>query len=110
MECTQYYVTDALSSEEDPFIGWLHTYSFLEERHEINVETGPQLLVNQSVVDGRLPNCMAKNTAGWLLGREVGEDDAEWLDELATGLLASDFDYATLVYEIVTSERYRRVE
>ncbi len=107
--CSNYYVVDALSSEEDPYIGWLRSYEFLEERNIDHVEVGPKLLVYSSVVDGRLPMCVASNTAEWLLGREIGPDDEAWVTELATGFSAGGFSFQGLVKDIVTSEEYRRV-
>jgi hypothetical protein len=108
--CRQYYVIDALASEEDPYIGWLDAYEFLEERNIEHVEVGPQLLVYSSVVDGRLPMCVASNTAEWLLGREIEDGDEPWITDLAREFSASSFSYQHLVREIVTSEEYRRVK
>ena len=107
-ECDAYYVVDPLSSEEDPYIGMLQGYEFLEERHWDNAETGPAWLVAKTVEDGRLPRCVARTTAEWLLGREV--TDEVWVDELAATFSTSDFQYSELVKAIVLSDNYRRVE
>ena len=107
--CERYYVTDPISSEEDPYVGWLKSYEFLEERHFTNAEVGPQLLVNQGVVDGRLPTCVATRTAEWLLGREVREDEEAWVGELSGNFAANDFRYDLLVRDIVLSDTYRVV-
>ncbi len=105
--CEQYYVVDPLSSEEDPYVGWLSSYEFLEERHWDNAEAGPALLVERGVADGRLPRCVAGTTAEWLLGRELADGEEEWLEQLSAGFVASNFDYTELVYEIVRSDTYR---
>lgn len=107
--CDRYYVVDPLTSEEDPYVGMLQSYEFLEERHWPNAEAGPALLVENAVADGRLPRCVANNTAEWLLGRELVDDEAEWVDELADGFVATGFDYEHLVFEIVRSENYRNL-
>lgn len=107
--CSNYYVIDALASEEDPYIGWLDAYEFLEERNVEHVEVGPKLLVYSAVVDGRLPTCVATNTAERLLGREIADADEPWIRELATDFAAGGFSYKGLVRDIVTSEPYRRV-
>ncbi len=107
--CETYYLLDPLSSEEDPYIGMLKSYEFLEDRHIVNAEEGPDLLVAQTVVDGRLPRCVAQRTAEWLLGRDVEDYESEWIDELAGTFTASDYRYRALVRAIVTSDNYRSV-
>ena len=108
-ECAAYYLVDPLSSEEDPYVGWLKSYEFLEERHTSHAEEGPTLLVNSTIVDGRLPTCVAEKTAAWLLGRDIEPYEEPWIDELAATFSASDFRYRELVKAIVTSDNYRRV-
>lgn len=107
-ECENYYVIDPLTSEEEPWVGWMKGYEFVEERHVENIEAGPRRLVNEAVADGRLPRCVAKNTATWLLGRELDDNDEAWLDDLAGTFTSSNYDYKSLVKAIVTSENYRR--
>lgn len=106
--CSEYYVTSALTSEEDPYLGVLKAYEFLEDRHKTHPEQGPKLLVHQGVVDGRLPQCVASNTATWLLGREPHDHESDWLDTLAGTFIDSGFRYDALVKAIVTSDNYRR--
>ncbi|MCO4769144.1 MAG: DUF1549 domain-containing protein [Deltaproteobacteria bacterium] len=108
-ECRNYYVVDPISSEEDPWVGWMQSYEFIESRHQENIELGPQLLVASGVVDGRLPRCVAQKTAGWLLGRDLAEVEEDWLDEIAGRFADGQFNYKALVRDILTSERYRRV-
>lgn len=107
--CSNHYLVDPISSEEDPYIGWLRSYEFLEERHQPNAEQGPALLVHQAVSDGRLQRCVARRTAEWLLGREMEPQEEPWIDDLAQGLVEADFRYDRLVKAIVTSDNYRRV-
>ena len=104
--CRSFYVTDPLTSEEDPWVGWLQSYEFIEERHESNIENGPAQLVAQTVVDGRLPQCVARTTASWLLGRTPGDAEQDWVDGLAAEFAATGFDYKALVRSIVTDDRY----
>lgn len=107
-ECRNYYVVDPLSSEEEPWVGWMLGYEFVEDRHIENIEVGPRRLVNEAVADGRLPLCVSKNTATWLLGRDLDDNDEAWVTELAAAFTGSGYDYKTLVKAIVTSENYRR--
>lgn len=107
VECREFYVVDPLTSEEDPYVGMLRSYEFLETRHHENATLGPTHLVNTVVADGRLPRCVATKTAEWLLGRNVDARDDVWLDRLADDFRRTNFDYADLVREVVTSDNYR---
>ncbi|MCB9670309.1 MAG: hypothetical protein H6736_16600 [Alphaproteobacteria bacterium] len=106
--CRRYYTVDPLSPELDPFVGSLSAYQFLPDAEHHRVDDGPEGLVEENIANGRLPTCVSQKTAGWLLGREPTADDdplvAAWTDEL----LASGWDYRTLVRSIVLSEPYRR--
>lgn len=108
--CEDYYLVRPLAEEQAPYVGYLGAYEFLEERHFTNVEQGPRRLVNQHDVDGRLPRCTAKKTAEWLLGRPVSEDDAEWLEDVATDFANGGYRWRSLVRDIVLSDAYRSVE
>lgn len=107
--CATYYLVDPLASEEDPYVGYLKSYEFLEDRYLENIEVGPKLLVDRTVVDGRLPVCVAEKTAAWLLGRDIEAYEEPWVQELSEEFVASGFRYRELVKAIVTSENYRSV-
>ena len=108
--CSRYYLTRPLAAEQDPYVGWLNAYAFLETRHEPNVELGPGLLIEQGVVDGRIPSCAAQKAAEWLLGRPVTANDQPWLDSLAADFVASGYSWRTLIKRIVMSSEYRSVQ
>lgn len=110
-ECRRFYVMSALTDEERPSLGMLKAYQFRREDHVPNVETGPRLLALGAVADNRLPRCVARRTAEWLLGRPVeGLTAAEevWLDELTTRFVTAGYRYDLLVRDVVTSPVYRR--
>jgi len=107
--CSRYYITDPLSSEYDPFVGWLGAYAFLEPWQQPNVEAGPTGLVNTAVVDGRLQTCTAENAASWLLGRPLHEGDDDELQAWVDTLVGSGWSYKELVKAIVLSDSYRRL-
>lgn len=108
-ECRDYYLTDPLSPEHDPYVGWLKSYTFLEDRHIVNTEVGPSNLVESTIADGRFQTCVTRRTAEWLLGRELGEQDTPWLDDLTQRFSAGGYQYRKLVRDIVMSDNYRRV-
>lgn len=107
-ECRSYKIR-SLGYEEDPYLGWLPAYTFLEERHHHHVEMGPKLLVRHSMATGLLPACVAEKAANNLLGRDLTGADDLWLGDLATTLESSGWSYRELVKAIVTSDNYRRV-
>ncbi len=106
--CSLRYVTQAFSPEERPYLGMLRAYEFRREEHEPWVEEGPARLVHETLADGRLPRCVARRTAEWMLGRELGESEAPWLDSLTQTFVASDLDYRELIASIALSGTYRR--
>ncbi len=109
-ECRNFYVTNTLSPVEEEYVGMLNAYYFRRDDHVRNVETGPRLLANTAVADGRLTQCVSQRTAEWLLGRTLDHagDDA-WVGELARSFAAQGYSYRALVRQIVTDPRYRRV-
>jgi len=108
-DCRRHYLTSALTSEEDPYLGKLLSYEFLSPAHQDHVERGPAALVAFTVVDGRFGACSARSAARWLIGRAPEEDEQGWVDEMARSFAASGHSYRALVKAIVTSPTYRRV-
>lgn len=109
-DCRRFYVYRALAEEENPWVGSMRWYEFRHEEHYIHLEEGPSLLANRSVADNRLPLCVAKTAATWLMGREPLDEEQEWLTDLSIAFVASGYQYRTLVRDIVTSPVYRRVQ
>jgi hypothetical protein len=107
--CRLHYITRTYSSLEDPYIGSLRAFGFLDAQHFDNVELGPKLLAERAVVDDRFPKCTARRAMEGLFGRELSADEARWLDALARRFVNSNYDYKELVKAIVTSPVYRRV-
>ena len=108
-DCRRYYVVNALSPTQQAWLGWLGAYEFRRQEHMAFVESGPRLLALSTVVDNRLPRCVARRAAEWLLGRGVTGEEEPWIDGLATAFVQSDLSFRTLVKAIVRSDVYRRV-
>ena len=107
-ECRFNYVVRALSPEEEPYLGGLRAFQFLRDEHRANVEAGPAGLVRQGVADGRFTSCAVRNTAEWLFGRALSEEEEPLVRQVTSEFLVSDFRYRELVKAIVMSETYRR--
>ena len=87
----------------------LKAYQFRRPDHERNIEVGPRLLALSTITDNRMPRCVARRTAEWLIGKPMTtSDDAAWIEELARQFVFSDLNYKSLK-AIVTSDQYRRV-
>lgn len=108
-DCRRFYVTRATTEKEREGFGGLAWYQFRKPEHVQNVDDGPRRLVLSAVVDGRLPDCVARSTSQWLLGRPLAGEEQDVVDDLVVGLLADDFSYRALVKRIVLSDLYRRV-
>lgn len=108
-ECRLHYMTRAVAPEEEPYLGMLRSFAFLRPEHQLNVDMGPKLLVENSIAENQLPACVAERTVQWLYGRDPHDNEAEWTTELGNDFLRSDFDFRALVRAIVTSPSYRRV-
>lgn len=108
-ECRNFYLTRALSPEEEPFLGQLNAFQFRRDEHVRHIEQGPRYLALGGVADNKLPSCVARRTSEWLLGRELDADDQKWVDSLARDFVQDGYSYRALVKRIVQSPRYRRV-
>ena len=133
-DCRANYVIQGQLTKELLYMGWLTPYKYVVDPEliyevkaieletkvpcdptlvnaamEPSVETGPILLVQQAIFDGRLAKCTARHVLTWLMGREPLEEESAWTETLGGIFQASNFDLATLVKAIVTDERYRRV-
>jgi len=107
--CALNYVTAVGSASMLPYQGWLRAYLFRAEEDWNNILQGPSLLVQRTVLDGRLPSCAARNTVVWLMGRQLLPDEESWLNDIVSVFAASNYDYRALVHAVVTSDFYRRV-
>ena len=114
-ECRRYYLTTALDEQEVPYLGKLRAYNFMRDEHLTNIERGPRLLAYTEIAGQRLPRCVARRSAEWLLGREMSESmaserDRAWLDQLGLRFARSGYQFRSLIKDIITDERYRRVK
>lgn len=106
--CRLNYVTRALSSQEEPYIGMMRVYEFLRPEHASYVEEGPAGLIRDGLADGRFTECTVRRTTEWLIGRPIAEGDAGEIADLETTFVSSGLRMTPLVRAIVTSDLYRR--
>ncbi len=108
-ECRSYYITTTYSPLEAPYIGSLRAFGFLKPEHMHYVDRGPKLLVANSVVDERFPNCSARRAMQGFFGRDLTVDEEQELKTLSRAFVSSNYSYRALVKAIVTNPVYRRV-
>lgn len=108
-ECKRYYLTKASADSEKPYLGMLNAYVFRQDVHKHYVEQGPRLMALSAVADNRLPRCVARRTAEWLVGRELEGEELDWAQGLALDFVKNGYRFRSLVRDIVTSDIYRRV-
>jgi hypothetical protein len=107
--CRNNYITKALAPSEKEYFGYYKSYLHQREQHMENVEEGPALLVQRTLVDDRLPMCTSRQAGQWLLGRELLPQEQGWIVERSHDFITSGLSFRALVRSIVTSEMYRRV-
>ena len=102
-------MTTPLSEESEAFLGMLKTFEFRHEGHMANPDLGPKRLVTSAVADpaSRLPACVSRSAASYLLGRDLEPSQEPWVDELSSEFLRSGMSYRELVRSIVLSPVYR---
>lgn len=103
------YIVNPTDDRYDPYIGSLQALQFRPDAQHGRIDAGPGALVESQIANGRIPECLTRKTATWLLGRSPAPDDDPWIDDWNAALLSSGWDYRTLVKQIVTSDTYRRV-
>ena len=106
--CRLNYVTRALSSQEEPYIGMMRVYEFLRPEHMDHVEEGPAGLIRDGLADGRFTECTVRRTTEWLIGRPITDSDAAELAEFEDSFVGSGLRLTPLVRAVVTSDLYRR--
>ena len=108
-DCKRFYLVNAASPAEEPYLGMLNSYVFRYDDHMKNVEAGPQLLAMKGVVDHRFPQCVYNRAVEQIFGRSTEVVDKDWIDMLAVDFAASNYSYRSLVKQIVMSDGYRRL-
>jgi hypothetical protein len=106
--CNQ-YVTKASVASEEAYFGWLKHTLFIKPDAMTYIDEGPAALVKRSIVDNKLPSCIARKTASWLFGRGLHPSESAWLDGVAQDFLISGLHLRDLIRALATSPMYGAV-
>ena len=75
------------------------------------LDAGPSALVTRPEYQQQLASCAVKNFAEHVFGRELSADEKTgWLVEKTTSFAGAGHDFLRMVRDVVTDERYRRIE
>ncbi len=108
--CRRYYQLDTSHDSMTPFAGYLSSYLWRDVKHMDYIEQGPALLARTGMTDGRLPGCIAQQSAEYYFGRALTEQETqELVPELALIFTRSNYSYHELIKAIVSSPLYRSV-
>lgn len=117
--CKRFYVNDP----DNPRFGFLQPLEFADAHPEYTdrFEKGPRALVTEALwIDGdesqgarsdvgSVANCSARRAFTFFVRRDPDPSEEDLIESLATDFAASNFDFKSLVKEVVMLEQYRRV-
>ena len=75
------------------------------------LDVGPSALVTRPEYQGQLASCAVRNFAEYAFGRELSADEQTgWLVEQTSSFASGGHDFLQMVKEVLTDDRYRRIE
>lgn len=112
--CKTFYITRELETTPgsvDSELGKLKTLGWRTEAEAEALDAGPRALVTGPEYQQQLASCAVRSFSEHVFGRELSADERTgWLTEKSADFAASGHDFLQLVKDIVTDERYRRIE
>jgi hypothetical protein len=112
--CKTFYITRELETTPgsvDSELGKLKTLGWRTEEEASALDTGPSALVTRPEYQQQLASCAVQNFSEHVFGRELsGEERTTWLVEKTASFEASGHDFLQMVKNIVSDDRYRRIE
>lgn len=109
-ECAQ-YVMQAYDGDGANSLGLLKTYLYRTPEEELNIEGGPQTLVQRMMQTGDLERCAVKRIWNEFLGRPMSaEEQRLYLQPLADDFLTSGHRLKALIQRVLTTDAYRRID
>ncbi len=112
--CKTFYITRELETTPgsvDTELGKLKTLGWRTEAETAALDEGPSALVNRPEYQQQLASCAVESFSEHVFGRELSaEERTGWLVEKTASFSSSGHDFLSMVKDIVTDERYRRIE
>ena len=112
--CQTFYITRELETTPgsvDTELGKLKTLGWRTEAQTAALDAGPSALVNRPEYQQQVASCAVQNFAQHVFGRELSaEERTGWLTEKTANFASNGHDFLRMAKDIVTDERYRRIE
>lgn len=112
--CKTFYITRELETTPgsvETELGKLKTIAWRTEDEAAALEVGPSALVTRPEYQQQIASCAVKNFSEHVFGRELSaEERTSWLADKTANFAANGHDFLRMVKDIVTDERYRRIE
>jgi len=112
--CKTFYITRELETTPgsvDDELGKLKTIAWRTEEEAAALDVGPSALVNRPEYQQQIASCAVQSFAEQVFGRELSaEERTSWLVEKTGNFAANGQDFLGMVKDIVSDERYRRIE
>ena len=109
-ECGQ-YVMQAYDGDGANSLGLLKTYLYRTADEEMNIESGPSLLVQRMLQTGDLERCTVRRVWQEFLGRPMSaEEQRLYLQPLADDFARDGHRFKALIERVVMSDAYRRID
>lgn len=112
--CQTFYITRELETTPgsvDSELGKFKVLGWRTEAEAAALDAGPSALVTQPQYQQQLASCAVENFAEHVFGRELSADEQTgWLVQKTSNFASAGHDFLKMVKDIVTDERYRRIE
>lgn len=112
--CQRFYITRELETTPGSVDSELGKFKVLGWRTDPEVaalDVGPSALVTRPEYQGQLASCAVRNFAEYAFGRELSADEQTgWLTERTSSFASGGHDFLQMVKEVLTDDRYRRIE
>jgi hypothetical protein len=112
--CKTFYITRELETSPGSVESELGKFKVLGWRTDAEaavLDAGPSALVTRPEYQQQLASCAVQNFAEYAFGRQLSTDEQTgWLVEKTSSFASAGHDFMQMVKDVVTDERYRRIE
>ena len=112
--CKTFYITRDLETTPgsvDSELGKFKVLAWRSEEEVAALDLGPSALVTRPQYQQQLASCAVQSFAQHVFGRELSAaEQTGWLVEKTGNFAATGHDFLQMVKDVVTDERYRRIE
>jgi hypothetical protein len=105
------YVMRAFDGDGAQSLGLLTTYLYRTPSEEVNIEAGPELLVERMKLSGELERCTVRRVWAEFVGRPMTfEEEQLYLESLVDSFARSNHSMKQLIQTVLATDAYRRID